>query len=353
MRSARLLVCVVALVTAGCVLDAIPENTLAGNLTLTAERLALLEAIQPTGTVDGRFAVDLECKDGSQVILARSYLDETGVGVFEIVIPASDQPQPWSCNFSAPGTVKYDCVQGQCDFDTRFGLGTLRACDADRLGFVFSWDGESQWLDDVVADGYDACVSLDDPEVDNESLVYDFEPLTLDAVTWCGNVTVRQSIDSGLGTAVGWSPFLCYRLYSFGGEEFVEAAAYRGIELGTEKTGCPLIGPLSWRVIAQDDGALGFTSRPPGLNNPSYAAQFDLDAVLWDKSERGPEGSFALTAWAGGFTGGIQEFDEGVPGGMVLETSGPMVPLGLVDIPTMLLRDTLEGCADERGERDR
>lgn len=361
MTLTRLLACIAALISSGCVLEAIPANTLAGTITLTAERLALLEAAQPDPPTDttsdaetGRFVVDLECQDGTQVIVTHTYLDVTGVGLFEVVIPAASEPALWSCSFSAPGGVLDEgCAAGGCEVQTRFALGTLRACDADQEGLLFGWDGASRWLDDVVADGYDACFSLDDPDVQAESLIYDFATLELDATTWCGNVTVTQSIGSSLGDAVGWAPFLCYRLYSFGGEEYVEAAIYRGIELGTEKTGCPFIPPLSWRVVAQTDGATGFTSRPEWLENPIYVADLDLSAVVWEQVGRGPEGSFVLTAWDGAFSTDPEQFDAGVPGGLVMETSGPMVALGLVDIPPMLLRDSLEGCGDESGQQGR
>ena len=164
----RSLPCLVVLIGSGCVLDAVPENTLAGTLRLTEERLALLEAVQPVPPEESptdRFRVDLECQDGAQVIVSSASLDKTGVGAFEVVIPPAAEPTPWSCSFSAPGSIEVDCVTGQCAVDTRFALGTLRACVERQEGLLFSWDGDSRWLDDVVADGYDACVDLEKSSV--------------------------------------------------------------------------------------------------------------------------------------------------------------------------------------------
>lgn len=344
-RRALLLLALLGLTS--CVLPAVPENMLAGTLVLTADRLALLEDVQPVAPGDdpqGRFAVDLVCQDGDQLLRSETWLDADGTGLFEILIPQASQPEPWTCSFSARGTVEAQCLEGPCDYDTRFALGTLRSCDSES-GVLFSWNGASRWLGDVLADGTDACVFASDG-VSAEVLAYDDTAVEMDAVTWCGSVTVSESIDEELGAAVGWSPFLCYRLVTVDGEDFVSAAAYRGLELGQDQVGCPIFGPLGWKVAVQVDDALGFTSRAPSLENPDLGGtNLGLSAVLWEQSV-GMEGRFILSAWSGTF--GEGPIATGVPGGMVLQTSGPMSNLGVVDIPAVLLRDSTDGCQDQR-----
>ena len=344
----RPLVAVLCCALVGCVLEPVPENTLAGTLVLSPERLALLEEAQaepPGEHPEGRFGVDMECQDGEQVVRARSWLDAEGRGLFEIVLPPGTQPEPWTCSFSAPAVVFGDCGDGRCPYDTRFAVGTLRTCD-EESGVLFSWDGTSRWLGEVVADGTDACAAA--PNQDAHGLAdvgsAELAQLALDAPTWCGTVTLTEAIDSLLGTAVGWSPYLCFRLFSFGGEDFVQAGAYRGIELGERFVGCPLLGPIGWKVLVAADDTVGFTSRPPSLGNGDIEGTgINLSAVLWEGSG-GMQGRFLLSAWSGVFDG---EAQPGVPGGMVLETSGPMVDIGAVDIPPWLLRDSVDGCTIE------
>ena len=118
----------------------------------------------------------------------------------------------------------------------------------------------------------------------------------------------------------------------------MHAAIYRGIEQGTALSGCPLLPPVLWRAQVQQDEAISFSTRPAELNNPDLGVDLDLLGVLWARTTRGPEGTFSLTTW------NETAPEEGEPGGMVLETAGPMVPLDALTLPEVLFRASANGC---------